>query len=639
MSQQEVFDGSTSFIGGQNAGIEPNLINPTQYAAGINVSVKRGNLFPRPGFEHIYPIKVMTEGGISLPNGAVRSYQDIFDYGKFQGASPHAMETVTEIVAVISGLIFCIHPKKGMAFVIPVTEVDGKQSRLGQYNDKHNISEAGRYYVICDWPDYPVILDGHMARRADPSKYEVPLPAVLTTYNQNRLFAFSNVNEFTAGDPVGNPLTPEAPITFEEVFAPAAPFIGQIFSLGSESLFDGITAAGFFPRIDGNTDLGPAFVANKHSLYTFQTQLERTAWGQTNFGSLALNRVGIAGQDAVTKVQQDIWFHDGEGHIRSFSMARSDQQSWARSPLDKEVENWIRYCDPSLISYSLAEYHNNRILFSANPFIATSLDLFGNPVEDIAFRGMIALELDPVSGFGQQPNPSWAGLWLGVNPMAFINVENDLYIFSKDEGSRNSIYRIQPDKLSWDSWRNKRKQIVSRIETRQYGFDSQGLEYALKLEVAAFPGMKDIGGEFYFGLERRNDNFPNYSNWRTFKYSAKVEQTNVKSNKMNSLVPHTFREMNFGSPVDYNDDKCNPVTGEQMHAFDVTQFRMTLSALSWRMTEFRLKAQLADDGQRITHDVCKPNENVEVIDDGGDIVNFNLYSIAPKEGTWEWPKL
>lgn len=640
---QAVYDGNTSFMGGQNAGVEPHLIGDTQYWKGINTSNKNGSLRSRPGFKHFQSIKILTEGGITGVDGRTRSYAAIYRTGKMQGAGPYISDQGIFIIAIISGIIFRIDPVAKEAVVLPVDLEDSNfpfdseeppTQRLNQYADKHHWSQAGRSFVIADYPDYPIIVTGQEAKRADPTKYEIPLPAVLFAFNQQRLFAFSHVHEFTAGDPVGNPATPDAPITFEEVFAPAAAFNGQVFSLGSTNTNNPITAVGFFPAVDGSTGIGPLFVATKSSLYSFPTNLPRVEWEQSTFGTLVLDKVGMAGQRAHVAVGKDIWFMGGDGRIRSFSVARGDQQKWARTPLDKEVENWMRFCDKPLVQFTQAAYHNNRIIFTVNPKYVTAIDLFGNKVSDIAFKGVIALELDSVSGFLQSENPAWAGLWTGVNPTEMVELDEELYIFSKDPGNINVLYKIEPDENTWDTWEGKRKQIVSRIETKDYTFAQQGLMYTLKEEVTVYPGLRDVGGKFCLVLDRRNDDFPNYTPWRTFKHDATIEICKVNCECMlPQLVAHSFREVNFGDPINIDDNMfCNPVTNEQMRYFNHTQFRMTITGLTWSVTALRVKAEMQEDDQNITPDVCS-NEAVQLTK-ACEVGDFEIYSTAFKPGVW-----
>ena len=649
---QEVFDGNSSFLGGQNAGLDPNLIAPTQYAKGINLSTKKGSLGPRPGFRELDEMQVITEGGIQASNGKIATFANIFRKGKFQGAGPYINDQGKFMIATISGIIFAIDPIKMQASVLevaadpsPLSGYEPTTQRLNQYVARHNWAELGQYYGICDAPDYPVILQGLEARRADPTKYEIPLPANILAYNQNRAFAFSIYHEFTGGDPVGNLATPGAPITFEEVFAPAAAFGGQVFSLGSTNINNPITAVGYLEQVDGSTEIGPMFVATNKSIYQYQTQLPRTAWEANTFGSKISSKTGIAGQRAFTNVGPDVWFMGGDRRIRSMSVVRGDQGKWVRTPLDKEVLNWMRFCDPELVKYTVAAFHNNRIFFTVNPEIVTARDLEARKVDDVCFRGLVSLDLDNVSGFMQNGAPSWDGLWTGLRPMEMVELDQDLYIFSKSPNGDNEIYLMEPDEVSWDTSKGKKKQIVCRVDLRAYEFMQQGVQYALKEEVTLYPGIKNVTGNFCMEVSRRNDDFPNYTEWRKFQHTATPGPCKVGSicgkdscyesedcQKLPILAPHSFREINFGSPQSSDDtDFCNPVTNEQMQYFNKTQFQITFTGLTWEMTAFRVKAELKADDNLITQ-VCDVKENVEV--EKLCEQDFDLYSTAFKEGGW-----
>ena len=608
---QLIFDGNVSFRGGQNAGILADRIREDQYASGVNVTTVDGGLSPRPGFVH-QEIKVRTEGGVTLSDGNRVSYSEIFSTGKFQGASSYLTDAGEFIVAVISGVIFKIDPLCDTADVIEVTKesslktpntecIEPNSNRLNQYCRRVNFAEAGRFLVIFDYPDFPVIIDGSTAKRADPKRVELdgfPCPevpaSVIGAFNQNRLFVGSAVHEFTGGDPVGNALAPDAPITFKEIFIEASEFLGQSFSLGTTNSNNPITAMGFIQVVDTSTGIGPLFVATKNSIYTFRTDIPRSQWEQTRFGSLLLFNAGIAGQRAFTHLNSDLIFMSGDGQIRSLSMARREQGQWANTPIDREIRNWVRFDDRELISLTVAESFRNRVFITVDPFRIPAKDLFGNKVSDFAFGGIVVLELDNVSGIFQDATPAWAGLWTGIYPMDLVQAGSELYLFSKDPNSVNRLYKLD-EGITYDIFQGKRKQVTSRIYTREYSFQDK---FLLKEEKSVEPTLREVEGELCLKVDRKSESASNWSSWKTFKHLALTDDCNISDCGTRPVkLPHKFRELNLGDPE--SSDLCNPVTDDDLRYFRKMQYRITINAKSWKLEDFRAGAELQEDDNLI----------------------------------------
>lgn len=631
---EPIEDGTTTFIGGQNAGLYPDRIGRAQYASGINGTTKDGTFSPRPGKTQIgltFPQNTF----FTRPDGTKISHEKIFNSGKFQCAGDYINDTGKFIIAVISGIIFQIDPVAETVVVldietqtsvsdIGIEAIEPRTQRLDQYTARIQWSHAGRFFVIFDYPDYPIIIEGGSVRRADPAKFEI-FPSVLGAFNETRMFAFSNLNEFTAGDSTSNTLTPNAPITFEEVLAPAAPYATQIFSLGSTNSNNPITAVGFLQQTDNITGIGPMFVATKSSTYMYHTETPRAQWQNEQFGTLVLAKVGMASQRGVLNLNGDILFYDGMGNIRAFSVAQADQKRWSHTPIDKEVKNWVKYDDPTLTPACVAGYFNNRAFFSVNPFRANAIDLYGNKVIDYACKGMVALELDNVSGFGQGATPVWAGLWTGLKPMEMVDLDGTLYIFSKDSNSTNTLYRVESDDITWDTWQGKQKQIKSRLYTRDYNFAESVGPFVMKEEVAAYTDFKIIEGKFSCELEKKSDQYPVWEPWRIFSHIAQVQRSDFPFDKvMPELLPHSFREINMGSPIIEN--QCNLITSEELRYFNKMQLCLTITGLNWKLDNVRLKATTQEDANLIT-DVC-PEDGLpkQLILDDDRLSDWDFYS-------------
>lgn len=632
---QELTDGNLSFRGGQNAGILPDRIREDQYASGINVTTRDGGLGPRPGFV-FQDVVVTTEGGVSDSIGRKMTYQEIFRSGKFQGAAPYEISSFSGIICVISGIIFVINVEDQTAEVLEVELqesspngefIEPESQRLDQYRQRFDIQTAGRFIVIHDYPDTPVIVDGGEARRSDPDAVDEqgnPVPeiiaSVLGAYNQSRYFFSSVVNEFTAGDPVGSLSAPDAPITIQEIAIPAATFLGQVFSLGSTNQNKSITAMGFLQVLDSSTGIGPLIVATKDSIYTFRTDLPRSQWESTQFGRLLLFNAGIAGPRAYTNLNTDLYFLSGDGRIRSLALSVAEQQKFSNTPIDREVQNWVVADDPELYSIAVVETAGNRVYITVDPYRIDAQDLSGNPVTDYAHGGMVVLELDNISGILSDAAPAWTGLWQGINPTDIVNVDGELYIFSKDPGSVNALYHVRED-LSYDIFDTARRPITSRVYTREYPFQNR---FVMKEEKFVEPTLSNIRGEAAVTVDRKTEASGNWIRWRTWEHNSIVDECGeIDCDEVRPvLLEQSFRDVNLGSPEQIG--PCDPVTGEDLRYFKRSQYRLTITAENWRLQTFRAVAELQEDAQRI-HGPCKKLER-KLEKDCSDVSDWHIHS-------------
>lgn len=630
---QELPDGSISFIGGQNAGILADRIREDQYAAGINVTTKDGGLGPRPGFA-FQDVVVTTDGAVTNPDGTQTTYQRIFKSGKFQGAEAYITDVGRFIITVISGVIFMVDIDRLTAEVLDiepqdneVNAVESDSQRLNQYISRHNFSPAGRFFTVFDHPDFPVIIDGIDARRADPDAVDAqgnPTPeipnGVIGAFNQSRLWVGSFINEFTAGDPVGNLATPDAPITFIEVLTPASAFFGQVFSLESSPLTAPITAMGFIHVADKSTENGPLFVATKDAIYAYRSDISRTQWEQGTFGSVVLFNAGIVGPKAFTHRGTDLLFVSGDGHVRSLALSAAQQGGrWVNSPIDREVKNWVVSHDTELNELTEVATAGNRVFITVNPYRVDVLDTNNKVTHDFAFRGLVVLELDNVSGMLQDAPPAWAGLWTGVNPMALVEVDDELYIWSKDPAAVNALYKLDESK-TYDVYKGTIRPIRSRVYLREYSFQDR---FKMKKEKTAEPQLSSLEGDVVLEVRRRTESAKNWTLWRRWEHRAKTQECECTCpEEMPVLLSQSFRDLVLGSPVETD---YNPVTRDDLAYFKRLQFRLDITALNWKLEAFRALAELQPDEENLNVSCMKVTDKT-VEKDCEDVDDWLIHS-------------
>lgn len=596
--QDEAFlhDGQTVFVSGQDASKVPAQVSNTGYFAGVNTSVSKGVLQPRWGLDK----KTITfpRGGVTVPiSNIIVGYEEIFHSGRFQSMIPYNIGSDLYVIFVISGVIFLVNQNTWVATIIPIQ--DG--STLNENTPRLNWSPAGDFTVIFDYPNFPVILDGITARRADPALSEVPV-SVGGAYNQNRLFIYNAGNDYTAGDPTGSLAAPEAPVTFLEVETPGSPVFGEVFQLPTGRL-EPITAMAFLQLTDTSTGIGPLLIGSENAIYSVHAEIPRTVldnlgnpvpnWEQNGFATAFVLNAGIAGFRSWTNVNSDLFFTSADGQVRSATMSRQEQGQWARIPISKEVQNWMKYWDKDLVKYTVMGYFNNKILISVNPYRTSAFNTQRQPIFDVAFGGFVVLSLDNVATLGHQGAPAWDGLWTGVRPMDLCFNKKRLFVISKDTAFRNEIYEFLPAQ-TYDTDGADIRYINAVTYTREYDFLSPFQDkdiHSMDLDI------REVQGDFKFQVQYKPSQGSQFVDWRTFTHCAPWRDCMFPSDtELNGLSGHNFMGLNIGSPIS---EACDPITNTPYSVFRKVQLKLIIEGKFWELQGFRLNSLIRPQSQQV----------------------------------------
>lgn len=591
-----IYDGQTIFVGGQDASKVPAQVTNTDYFAGVNILVSNGVPQPRWGLDK--KKLVFPSGGITVQlSNLFISYDELFHSGRFQSLIPYSIGPDIYLIVVVSGIIFLINQNTWAVTIMPIQ--DG--SSLNENTSRLNWSPAGKYTVIFDYPNFPVILDGITARRADPALMEVPV-SVGGAYNQNRLFVYNAGDEYTAGDPTGDNATPEAPVTFEEIDTIGSPVFGEIFELPTGRT-ETITAMAFLQLTDTSTGLGPLLIGSENAIYSVHAELPRTIvdplgniianWEQNGFATAFVLNAGIAGFRAWTNVNSDVFFTSSDGQVRTATMSRAEQGQWARIPISKEVQNWMKYWDSSLVSYTVMAYFNNKIFISANPYRTSAFNTSREPVFDVAFGGFVVLSTDNVATLGHAGSPAWDGLWTGVRPMDMCTNKKRLFVVSKDPEFRNEIYEFLPGQ-TYDTDGSNIRYVQSSIYTREFNHNSPFQDkdlHSLDFDI------REVQGDFKLVTQYKPSQGSQFVDWRTFTHCAPWRDCMFPSDdEINGLAGHNFMGLNIGSP---SSDACDPVTNVPYNVFRKVQLKFIIEGKFWELQGFRINALVRPQDQQI----------------------------------------
>lgn len=591
-------------MGGQDASKVPDKVPPNAVYKAVNISVKNGVIQPRWAMQK----KELTFERVEFYDirFGMRTLQQTFDGCKFQAQVPYKVSGQAYVVVVIAGHICMINLTTMFVSYIPITDGSILDSRAPRINWE----TAEDTIVFFDFPALPVLMTGIVARRSDRSANEVPV-STLGTYNQSRMFIANNGNEFSASDAKGNQAAPGAPFSFLELETPGSTFFGQVFSLTTNHFGNNISAMGFLQQTDTSTGIGTMLAATDQAIWAYPTSSERSSWEAGRFGSIVVNSAGIVGPRALENVNGDMFFMSADRHIRTLSMSRDEQGSWARVPISREIDPWLVCHDKSLLKHAFIRYFSNKIFFSVNPYRVVVEDWSTRqPISDYVFGGVAVMEFDNFVDTGKASKPTWAGLWTGVRPMDMCTIDERCFMMGKYRG-KNTLWEINPE-LTYDTADGKIRYVHSRIYTREHDFKDPFLNKTLH----SFDLNTDsLQGELNFDIHWKPAHWDNFLHFNTFKMTAPWRTKQVPaSNLINGFSPQMIRDVTLTAPEAQN--KCNPATDELLNTFRKVQFRLDITAKYWQLHEYRAKAAARAQNENITK--CKFKEVTVPLDPNTD---------------------
>jgi hypothetical protein len=582
---QIVSDGTFLFDGGQDAYRTPDRIPENSYEKGVNVTTRKGVLGPRPGMWQI-PL-VFEDARVRNRLGYLRTIKNLFETGKYQAAAPYVVGTDRRAIIVIGGYIFSFNQSLKSVRLLSET------IRVNEYRARINTTTAGRYVVIHDSPDYPVIVDGDEVFRANPNNTidgnpqpQVPV-STMSTFNNNRLFVADAGVSFTAGDPVGNPATPEAPITFTETLVPLQAFFQQVFSLGTENAGQPITAMGFIQQNDKSTGIGSLFVATENSFYYYRSDLPRSQWEDVDFGNVLLFNAGVAGPRAFANVNSDLIFLSGEGYLHALSTSRNDSQRWGNTPISREVQNYLKFGESDLRQLAFVGYHSNRVFAGANPYRVRALDSNERLTFDYVHGGMVVLLMDNLSSLRVEAPPSWDGLYTGVDATDFVTLGDTGYVLGKVNGI-NGLFEVMPDK-PYDIINGVTRPIRSYIYTREYQFKSPLEDKSINSVM--FP-LHNVRGNLTVSIDYKPSHGNYFSCMGVVQREVPYRVCDFDKCGPTGLLSQQFKQLIVGEPAN---DVSDPATQDQYATSKGFQLRIGIEALDWQLRAIGVKATMEAD--------------------------------------------
>jgi hypothetical protein len=496
VDQNRIYDGTVSFAGGQDSGRNPVLINDDQYQYGENVICRSGELTTRPAFKFLSRnftnnITYDDQGGHGGANPV--GSQAAFQSGLFQGASYFDPSLDTEMFVVsIGGRLFQVVPRR--------TSIDITELYLPTQNrpsiQKAYMVQADRFHITQDGENAPIIFDGVTARRAN--KDEI-FTGTIMAYGMGRIVLVGkNFRDIYFGDLYGSH-TGEPGLSVlqftETNFRSEGGAASLPFTMGH------CKGLAFVPEQDTSMGQGQLFAFAEKGAASFFLNLERSQWKQSQFQVMALIEVGGRGHRAFTAVNGDIWFRAGDGW-RTYRQARAEARGWFQLPLSTEVSNYVDVETPVLLEFTSSIHFNNRLIATATPIWNN-----GKPYHN----GILSLDFDILSSFGQTQKPSWDGHWSGIKITQLVEGifagEHRAFAFGLDDDGFNCIYEID-----FDSTSDTSGPIVSYVVPKSFTSQQYFNENTF---IGADVWVDNVKENTTFEAWYKPDNYPSWLPWQT----------------------------------------------------------------------------------------------------------------------------
>lgn len=477
--KNRLFDGWLTLEGGVDAGRLPDTIEVNQCQSAINMTFRGGSITTRPGFRKLDEVFVphatqmfcysnthfdhnrwkiqgeYQEPGTTMPSPEPAWFTNqgseyVYKHGILQSAvcfSPHNGEDC--IMALIGGRLFKIIPRTDTCIVNELRIEGGGERDLRNQNNRSiaYMIQADKFMIAQDGSSLPIIYDGTKARRSMTTgtvdETEIPVGTLLA-YGMGRIVTVVNKRDVAFGDLYGSHDGDPADslVLFTE-----RNFLAEGFDAAIPFQQGVATGMIFFPQLDTSTGNGQLMVFAERGAASFFVSIPREQWKTSAFQILALMTTGLRGHRSIAVVNEDLWFRSDDG-VRSYRQARSEQTGWAHLPLSTAVRQYLSNDSDWLLPYSSAIYFDNRIIMTTSPAWSN-----GRPWH----FGMVVVDFDILSSFGQKYNPAWEGKWSATRfvPTLLLtgtfNGTTRAFAFGTDPGFQNCLYEIsKDDKDDWD---------------------------------------------------------------------------------------------------------------------------------------------------------------------------------------------
>jgi hypothetical protein len=507
--ENEKYENVISFLGGMVQSLHPVLLQPAQYAYGQNITSRGGLVKTRPVWKKLKDIPA----------------------GTFNGASKYRLSGVDRIV-------YCVG---GKAYVLNLESLaESNQIIALDQTTRYAFCQAERYMVIQDgapstsWANakWPVILsDTVLIDQSTMNDHERTPKGYHMAYGHGRLYVATNYIYntgtstwsgnlgrvgFVAGDII-KPWDTTDVLEFTDntywgeggrIILPQE--LGQIYGLALQK------------NIMSGVGQGPLIAFAERGSSSFSIDKPRSEWASatdSDMGKVLFSGTGSGCRSpwSLVNVNSDIVYRGIDG-IRTLRHSVTNvNEGLTNDSLSEEIADVMELDDiESELNGVSSAYVDKRFFCTANH-------------QNGIYKGVVSLDMSPVSMLGQQGSPIYDGVWTGLDVQQILsasyNGKERLFAFAKDSNGDNKLYYL--DESGYEDEGSSRP--VQRVFT---GGKSWGNIFDLKTLKYIDIWLEDIKGNVDVTAYYRADAHPLWCQMNSIRVSSGTSGLNQRRNKI-----------------------------------------------------------------------------------------------------------
>lgn len=482
-----VFDGFATCESGMNNGLAQMRLGQAQVALLINATARGDYIRQRPPISRVMTI---------LQNPP----------GSHQHTGWYRSQTGQVFVMVVSGgRFFRVDPVAQTVLEVTIPGDPNPSILMRGWS-----AQGEMFWVYNDGQSPVFIFDGGGARRAKGNELK---PGTVITYNQGRFwYALPDGFSFRATDLVGNQDSGTLAFGFKDsiLHETENDFLNEGGDFSVPTDHGEITAMAAPSILDTSQGQGPLQVICSLDGFSVNTPVDRAVWKSVTYPiqTEALIGAGAAGQQSTCKLNGDLFFRDPDNKgIRSFIIARRQFRDFGNTSQSFEVSGILDFDQSDLLTFGAAGVFDNRYLTTCSPVYSS---------HGVYHRGLIAMDLAPISSIQSTGTPNYDGLWTGINILGMARTTTDLFFTVLEDDNSISLWKMERTGIYDDEETRIQWSLIPRQLFVELDAAGRPIRRLKRLETADLE-YDQLLGIVNWRASWAPDSYPCYTEWDSWQ--------------------------------------------------------------------------------------------------------------------------